>query len=184
MQNREPPAFQEYASAILADQRYRLMTLAERGLLFTMRLECWVNRKIPSNAAELAKVLGFEAGEVRAALSDRVKSFFAEDGGFFTSPELNNYRQHLDERKAKQSEGGKKGSAVANEKRKLGDATTPPATQSSNSQDTRRGEVESLVQQSKAQQSPNQSIQNGFPVTDSWLADYEQNDYLKAKNGG
>jgi hypothetical protein len=184
MQNREPPAFQEYASELLANHRFRLMTLAERGLCHTMRLECWVNRKIPSNAGELAKILGFDAGEVGAALSERVKSFFVEDKGFFTCTELVDYRQHLDERKAKQSEGGKKGSALTNEKRKHSDATTSPATLSSNSPDARRGEVESLVQQSTAQQSPTQSIQTGVTVTDTWLADYEQNEYVMAKNGG
>lgn len=184
MQNREPPAYQEYASSLLANYQYRQMTIAEVGLFHKMRLECWANKKVPSNSGELAKYLGFGADEVRAALTERVKSFFVEDSGCFTCTELINYRKALDERKAAQSAGGKNGAAKTNENRKRSDATTPPATPSSNSQVTRRGEVESLVQQSTAKQSPTQSIQNGFPVTDPWLADYEQNDYLKAKNSG
>ena len=49
-QNREPPAFQEYAAAMMAKTDYRLMSLAGRGLLYTMRLECWVNLTCPPPA--------------------------------------------------------------------------------------------------------------------------------------
>ena len=51
MQNRKPPAYQEYAATILAQLPFRAMNLQDRGLLFTMRLECWVNTRLPSNHA-------------------------------------------------------------------------------------------------------------------------------------
>jgi len=54
---RPAPAYQEYAADLLADQRYRLMTLAERGLWDTLRKECWVNNKVPSSLPVLAKLL-------------------------------------------------------------------------------------------------------------------------------
>ena len=56
--NRAAPAYQEYASDILANRSYRAMTLAERGLWDTIRKECWVNGSVPSSKPELAKYLG------------------------------------------------------------------------------------------------------------------------------
>jgi len=64
---RDAPAFQEYAAAMLANSRYRLMSLAERGLLDTLRRECWVNRGMPAKPATLAKMLGFDSAEIDAA---------------------------------------------------------------------------------------------------------------------
>ena len=55
-QNRPPPAFQEYASDTLANIEFRLLSLPERGLRATMRLECWVNVYVPANPQELAKI--------------------------------------------------------------------------------------------------------------------------------
>jgi len=63
-QNRDAPAYQEYAAAILARLAFRTMTLQDRGLLFTMRLECWVNVRLPSEHNNLAKVLGLPTAEV------------------------------------------------------------------------------------------------------------------------
>jgi hypothetical protein len=64
MQKREPPAFQEYPASILAERNFRLMSLPERGLLFTIRLECWVNGSVPSLPDELAKYLGLNPTDV------------------------------------------------------------------------------------------------------------------------
>lgn len=57
-QNRDAPAYQEYAAALLARLPFRTMTLQDRGLLYTMRLECWVNVRLPNDHNSLAKVLG------------------------------------------------------------------------------------------------------------------------------
>jgi len=67
-QNRPPPAFQEYAANMMARTDYRILTLAQRGLLMTLRLECWVNLRLPNDPATLARVLGYGSDEVRAAL--------------------------------------------------------------------------------------------------------------------
>jgi len=147
-QNRKPPAYQEYAVTILADKNFRLMTLAEWGLLFSMRLECWQNGEVPAIENELAKYLGFELSEIQTALTTRVKSFFMLNDSLFYSPELEDYRQHLDERKTKQSEGGKRGAAIVNGKsnkpRKQA-SSCDSARLSGNSQVPHRGEGGSLV---------------------------------------
>lgn len=67
-QNRPPPAYQEYAASMIADQRFRAMSLAERGLLYTMRIECWVNHSLPKTPEKLAKVLGLEIAELEKCL--------------------------------------------------------------------------------------------------------------------
>lgn len=170
-QNRKAPAYLEYAASILANKHYRLMNLAERGLFYAMRLECWENQDLPANANDLAKYLGMNESEVNAAFTDRVKSFFKTDGNKLICPELDNYRQYLKERKAKQSEGGKKGAAKTNAKFK--DAGNPQAP--------RQGRRESLDKYSLDQLSKTQSLENGQLSennNDEWL-----NDYDKASNG-
>mgnify|MGYP007026270862 FL=1 len=52
-QNRKPPAYQEYASTMLADISFRSMNMEARGLLYTMRLECWANGRMPSEIESL-----------------------------------------------------------------------------------------------------------------------------------
>jgi len=79
-QNREAPAFQEYAAAMLSRLPFRTMTLQERGLLFTMRLECWVNVRLPHNHSDLAKVLGLPISEVADSLAAVMTFFEVIDG--------------------------------------------------------------------------------------------------------
>ena len=175
-QNRKPPAYQEYAATILADRNFRLMTLAERGLFFSMRLECWQNSEVPAIENDLAKYLGYELSDIQKAFTNRVKSFFTLNNGSFISPELEDYRQYLDERKTKQSEGGKRGAAIVNGKQikptkqySARDAAKP----SSNLQVPRRGEGGSLVKLSTEKQSQTQPLGNGNNQ-DVWISDYER----------
>lgn len=189
-QNRDAPAFQEYAAAMLSRLPFRTMTLQDRGLLYTMRLECWVNMRLPSNNGDLAKVLGLPVADVVASFH-AVMPFFEVDDGFIISPDLEDYRAHLAERKHKQSQGGKRGSAITNGKRnrkeKAADAGSS-STPSSTSRPPRRGGGESSVQLSTAQQNQNQPPIKGL-VDDPFVAEYEAaenceaNDYVKASRG-
>ena len=179
IQNRAAPAYQEYAATILAQIPFRTMSLQERGLLYTMRLECWVNARLPGNHTDLAKVLGVPVAEVADSLA-AVIPFFEVVDGFIVSPELENYRAHLADRKIKQSQGGKRGSAITNDKRKrqaktVGDGVS--STPSSTSRLPRQGRGESLVQSSTAKPSQNQS--SGMEViTDPFIAEYEAADSM------
>jgi uncharacterized protein YdaU (DUF1376 family) len=78
---------------MLVRREYRAMTLAERGLLYSLRLECWVNRTAPADPAVLAKVLGYSAVEIRAVLP-AVMAFFTVAGDELFSPELDDYRAY------------------------------------------------------------------------------------------
>jgi hypothetical protein len=180
MQNRKPPAYQEYAAAILVNRHFRLMTLEERGLLFTLRLECWENKQVPISSCDLAKYTGCDITEIEKALTDNVKTFFEEKNGFFLSPELEDYRTHLAHRKEKQSQGGKLGSRITNNKR-LANTKDITSTPSSTLQLPHQVTNESLVQTSTDKPSQTQFIKKEVvSINDPWIKEYEANDtYLK-----
>lgn len=184
-QNRPAPAYQEYAAAMLANIHFRMLEPAERGILYTMRLECWVNHGLPTNPVMLAKILGADPGEVAAALP-ALKSFFREENNLLISPELEDYRAHLANSRAKQSEGGKKSAA---NKKGTGKSSETAAAQgakgkASNLQGTYKHpssnlQVLSTVQPSSFQPSQTQSLEKGLPdELIPWA-----NDYDKASNG-
>ena len=190
-QNRDAPAYQEYAATILAQLPFRTMTLQDRGLLYTMKLECWVNVRLPNNHDDLAKVLGLPGAEVVGSLA-AVMPFFEVVDGFIISPELENYRVHLADRKSKQSQGGKRGSSITNGKRSrpekavdAGGSSTP----SSSSRVPRRGRGEFSVQPSTAKPSQNQPLER-MVIADPFVAEYEAAEsctaeaYARASGGG
>lgn len=84
-QNRDAPAYQEYAAAILAQLPFRTMSLQEKGLFITMRLECWVNKQIPKSPELIAKAFGLPVEEVADSLP-AVMPFFKECGYFYYLP--------------------------------------------------------------------------------------------------
>lgn len=197
-QNRKAPAYQEYAATILAQIPFRTMTLQDRGLLYTMRLECWVNMRLPNNHNDLAKVLGVPVAEVMTSLP-AVMPFFAIDDDFIISHELEDYRKHLADRKLKQSQGGKNGSTITNSKRscaaKVRDedssstlSSNLPTNSTTTSQVPRQGEFESSVQSNTEKPSQTQFIKKAV-INDLFVRDYEAaeqctaDDYAKASEG-
>lgn len=105
-QGRKAPAYQEYASDMIARLDYRTLTLPQRGLLYSMRLECWVNQYLPESPSVLARILGFDAAEVAAEIP-YVMPFFACENGRIFAPDLEAYREHLEERHKRQSAAAK-----------------------------------------------------------------------------
>lgn len=190
-QNREAPCYQEYAASMMARVEYRTMSMAARGLLYSMRLECWVNRGVPKNPVALARILGFESKELEAALPE-VMPFFAIKKDMIVCPELDDYRTHLEDIRKKQAAGGKRGAAIVNGKRPsvknaddnngTGDSTTNP-----------RVPRESLVKSSSEKQNPTQFLESEsdvegddvHPAYREWMADGRTTagDYEKASKG-
>jgi len=153
---RPAPAYQEYAASRLADRLYKAMSAPERGVFYSMRLECWVNGCVPALKRDLARVLGLEIDEVQRGLTTRVLAHFeerhADDGRMLICPELETYREELDRRHQRQSEGGKQTAAAINKRRqadKLADSL--PDSQADSS----------LVKTRTEQQSQNQSLEDG-----------------------
>ena len=81
--NRTAPAYQEYAANLIARFEYRTLTLPQRGLLYSMRLECWVNQFLPESPSVLARILGFDVAEVAAELPYVMQFFACENGRIF-----------------------------------------------------------------------------------------------------
>ncbi len=158
-ENRKPPAYQEYASTMLADISFRSMDLEERGLLYTLRLECWANEYLPSNTDTLSNVLGLP---IKPKHIEAIQSFFQIDESTIISPELNDYRQHLEERREKQRRGGRKGANKTNSKAKSSDKTES----SGNPRVSRRGSGGSLVQSNPEKQSQNHRNEGKFSYKD------------------
>ena len=165
-QGRAPPAYQEFAASMMANLDYRQMSVGGRGLLYSLKLECWVNYRLPADPQALARVIGFQPNEVRQLLPE-VMPFFAIENDFIVCPELENYRVHLARIRAAQSDGGKHGSAVTNQNRKT---PKPRANKSLDGNSSSDSQVsceytrESLVQSNPIQPSQNQSIIKSFAI--------------------
>lgn len=168
------PAFLCYASNIIADKRYRLMTPSERFVWVSIYLECWPNHSVPADPIELAKYLGFSVEDVKAGLTPRVLSFFKEVNGELICPEQEEYREKQRIRNLKKSAGGKKG---AERKRCMA------SKELGNVQGTPRGIPKgSLIQSKLNQTNQTQSIKKGFvPENDSFVKEIEA--YENASKG-
>lgn len=123
-QNRTAPAYQEYAANMIARFDYRTLTLPQRGLLYSMRLECWVNQFLPESPSVLARILGFDVAEVAAELPYVMQFFAVEDGRIF-APDLEAYRRRVEHIRERQAQGGKVGAAKTNARKVRTDADIP-----------------------------------------------------------
>ena len=186
-QNRQPPAYQEYAATMLADIKYRLMSLAERGLMDTMRRECWVNGGLPANPGPLAKILHYDQSEVEAALP-AVMPFFAVECGLIVSPDLEHYRNHLSEARERQAAGGRRSAnkrKAEQGKGDCGDSTSTlqaPSKQPASTLQGRR-QVKTKPNQSKAV-----SKESDVPCAayGEWMGDAQgctADEYARARGG-
>lgn len=156
---------------MLASRQYRVMTLAERGLLFSMRLECWVNRCLPADPHLLARVLGYDAGEVVAALPN-VMAFFRSDGREITSPELDAYREHLAAIRERQSQGGKQGAAKTNSRRIPSANSEPSGDSPGNPQVACGSGVELSRAESSRAKLSRTPVLTVKPLDDPWVDSY------------
>lgn len=169
-QNRPAPAYQEYAASMLAKTEFRVSELSVRGLLYTLRLECWVNQKLPADPKVLGKILGLSAEEVNSGLK-KLDTFFDVTDGWITCPEHTAYKAHLAELKQARSEGGRKGAEISNNLRakKKDEAQGKP-------QAIRRGNRGSLGQHSSDQNSSaqlNTVTKEDDVLSTQWVEAYE-----------
>ena len=104
---REPPAYQEYASDILATEWYKNMPLETRGLWHTMRLMCWVNKSIPLDSHELALHSGIPEAFIVENLPRVIGHFKERPSGRLISPELEDYRATKAAEREKKSKAGR-----------------------------------------------------------------------------
>jgi len=180
--NRLPPAYQEYASDMLANSRYRTMSLAERGLMDTMRRECWFNGSVPKEPQELATYLGKPVEDISLNLSIRVLSFFRERHDQLICPELDAYKAELEIRTKKMSEGGKKGGESTQIKNKVAKATFEAMVKPLSRDELNRGEVSGDEKKSLGEGISTKEM-------DAFVAEYDgtpetSSAYYRASKGG
>ncbi len=174
---RPPPAYQEYASDMLADRRYRLMSLSEKGLLDVLRKECWANGCVPSNPDELARIIGIPVSELMPALTDKVRSFFEVSNGNMRSPELDAYRQDLENRREKERVGGSIGGKRSAESRRQRNMVSSPPEGSL--QPTLQGGLNPGVKGLSRDKLKGVETRKGESV-EEWLTAQERNELLDA----
>ena len=170
--NRTAPAYQEYAANLIARFEYRTLTLPQRGLLYSMRLECWVNQFLPESPSVLARILGFDVAEVAAELP-YVMQFFACENGRIFAPDLEAYRMRVEHIRERQAQGGKVGAAKTNARKVRTDAgasadsgnssSNPAGNSSGKPRVPRRVSVESF----NPNPNPNPSQEGGYEPTTS-----------------
>ena len=181
-QGRNPPAYQEYAATMLAQMPFRVASLEARGLLFTLRLELWVNERLPADPEILARMLGLRPPHDVARLLPEIMPFLKAVDGSLTCPELDAYRAALAERRERQSRGGKRSSELRNGKRKTAGGRAgkgSASTLQSGLQVPSQGAVKSLVQNRPVQNSKTQSSGNG-DYCDDFIAAYEEGEQAES----
>jgi uncharacterized protein YdaU (DUF1376 family) len=150
----------EYPASLLSDARFRSASLAERGLLFQLRLECWANAgRVPSERSDLAKFLGIRLEDLSENLP-RIQSFFQVDGDVLRCPELDDYRAYREEESRKKSEGGRKGAAITN----AGKARVS------------RGSLDKYSEDQISQAQYSSAINKEDLMDDDWVSDYDKAD--------
>lgn len=162
MQHRDPPAYQEYASSVLAKSSFRELTLEQRGLLYTLKLECWVNKNIPKDSKKLAQYVGSSEQQI-AELLPSIMEFFAAKNDRIFSPELENYREHLSKISEARKKGAIKTNSIKSTKTALAQATNERTQKTRSSVNYANAEITlpSLVQFSSVQSSLVSSSTNG-----------------------
>lgn len=110
---RRPPAFQCYASDLLANERYFTLAADERGLYHSICLGCWVGDSVPAAAAELGGVVRLDQDTVARLLprirANRLVESLPSDGTRLYVPELAEQMEALKARRMQQSAAGTKG---------------------------------------------------------------------------
>ena len=174
-QNRPPPAYQEYAASMLANNNFRMMSLAARGLLYTLRLEHWVGNPLTTDPDKLAKILRLDADLVTSALREH-GDLIVFRNGMIIIPELDDYRQHLTDIRKKQSSGGKEGAAIAKKNAESRKQTNQPeAPLVVNQRSTHDYTTRSLAQNKSIQPNTTQSS-SVINKRDEWIDDYDKSE--------
>ena len=70
------PAYQEYPADILNNEIFMQLSMAQRGLLWTLRMYCWKNETIPVGYTNLSKLTGISEKEASKLFDEKVSSFF------------------------------------------------------------------------------------------------------------
>jgi hypothetical protein len=189
---RPPPAYQEYATDTLTNRQFRLLSLPERGLRATMRMECWANGTIPCSAKELALFLNLNPADVQRNLTIGVLSYFEEHDGNLSCPELEGQRERLMTQRAAQASGGKKGGQTTQKKYKDIQVVNEGNLQASLEADPKaKLKVLSRDEENREEESREELSVRNYSMEEhaNWLAEFDaadptdKNEYKKKSRG-
>lgn len=109
------PWFRFFPKDYLGDTKVRVLTHQEKGILLDLWCYCAQDGSVPSDPAQLARLLKVSTREVSKALSV-LRPFFQEEGGALVSVRLSNEIARYDEVVEKRKQAGSKGGSkrVAN----------------------------------------------------------------------
>ena len=108
-QRRAYPWFKESPATLLSDRKYKALSWAEKGLLWQLRCEYWVNDALPSAPDELDAIMGAERG-MCARLIEKVRGHFIEEiDGCLHFPDLKYQREMQAQESERKANGGRKG---------------------------------------------------------------------------
>lgn len=111
------PWFKVFSTHFLADRDYRVTSLEERGLIFSMLLECWSSLDVPTDSQELSQVIGVPKEQVARALTPKVLTFFKTRDQSYFSEYLEKQRNSFLQARSEQIAGGIKGAAIKRSKK-------------------------------------------------------------------
>jgi len=184
---RDVPYFPCYASNLLANRNFKMMSLQERGLWASIYFECWPNGGVPEDPKKLSRYFGVDEMQIRECLTSEVLSFFQSKDGLLISPEIEDYRITVLKRRELQRLGGIEG---ARRGKGLRGKQSEPVGQPMGEP---TGELEGSLNHIKLDQvNSNQLIdKRGMDDSnDAWVRDYDNaptassRDYIKASKGG
>jgi hypothetical protein len=166
---KQPPAYQMYASDVLATKEYRMMNLEQRGLFLSLHLDTWVNDEVPYDTKDLALFLKIPYDEVTRARSTHLHKFFIKNGDYFQCPEHDDYKAMLEERRQKQSKGGKKGQRIKQSKAKGVPSSEPEGSRVEESSD----ELSSKEVSREKSSSGETSFKHISEGIEEWVREYD-----------
>lgn len=102
------PYYKMYPGDAEGDKSYRLMTLEERGLFWTLLNLCWINDGLPFETEELAVLVGVPE-ETFLRLWRKVGKSFYLDGSVLKNPRQEQERKEASESYARRRDAGAKG---------------------------------------------------------------------------
>ena len=112
------PAYQEYPADILNNEIFMQLSMAQRGMLWTLRMYCWKNETIPAGFEDIGKLTGVSAKEASKLFDEKVGSFFKlqfdnEPGNVrMINTDLEAYRREKIAARLKRSASGKQGAEI------------------------------------------------------------------------
>lgn len=162
-QGREPPAYQEYPADTIVRMQIAGLSLEEVGFLYVTKCLLWLARDLPACPAELAARLRVSEADVERILP-KLSSFLVVQDGRVTCPELEAYRQRLDDRRQKQSAAGRE---TAKRNRESANGSLGAGFDGGAKQGAKQGAPkQSTTQQSTTQQNPSLPRRDISPYAD------------------